>query len=169
MNDKPDHQRKFEDLPPLEPPPALWSAIRSELDQRGRARRLRLGGWLASAAAAVAVLVVVVHLVQFPDPATDTDAMTPAVADANDSSLIQVRQLSALLEARLRQQHFSAVSSGSVESLVWLENELTWLDFRLASQPDDLELWQRRTELLAEMNRLYEYDNWQSQMRLTSF
>lgn len=169
MNDKPDHQRKFEDLPPLEPPPALWSAIRSELDQRGRARRLRLGGWLASAAAAVAVLVVVVHLVQFPDPATDPDAMTPAVADAKDSSLIQARQLSALLEARLRQQHFSAVSSGSVESLVWLENELTWLDFRLASQPDDLELWQRRTELLAEMNRLYEYDNWQSQMRLTSF
>ena len=169
MNDKLDYQRKLEDLPPLDPPPALWSAIRSELDQRGRARRLRRSGWLASAAAAVAVIVVVAYLVQLPDPATDPAASAPAVADVNDSSLIQLRQLSALLEARLRQQHLNAVSSGSMESLIWLENELTWLDIRLASQPDNIDLWQRRTELLAEMNRLYEHDNWQSQMRLTSF
>lgn len=169
MNDNLRHHRKFENLPPLDPPPALWSAIRSELDQRARARRLRRTGWLASAAAAVAVMAFMVHLMPFPNPVTEPAVTESVVAETGEPALIQIRQLSALLEARLRQQHFSAVSSGSLESLVWLENELTWLDIRLASQPDDLELWQRRTELLAEMNRLYQHDNWQSQMRLTTF
>jgi hypothetical protein len=163
------HQPTFENLPTLDPPPTLWSAIRSDLDRRSRARRLRRAGWITSAAAAIAVLAIVVHLSPLPDPDTGSVATEPAGAEISDQSLIEIRQLSALLEARLRQQHFSAVSSNAMESLVWLENELTWLDMRLASHSDDLELWQRRTELLAEMNRLYERNHWQTQMRQASF
>lgn len=169
MNNQSRRQTDFKHLPPLDPPPALWSAIRSELDQRSRARRLRRTGWVASAAAAVAVLAIVINLVHLPDRATPPAATETTIADSGDPSLTQIRQLSAVLEARLRQQHFSAVNSASVESLVWLENELAWLDIRLASDPNDLELWQRRTELLAEMNHLYERSNWQAQMQLTSF
>ncbi len=157
-----DDTNPLNNLPRLEPPAALWPAVRGELDQRRRDRQFRRWAQASMAVAAVAVLTVVVVLIQQPaDHPFDTLA-------ADDPALIEARQFSAAMEAQLRQQHLGAVSSASVESLVWLENELGWLDTRLASQPNDIELWQRRAVLLAEMNRLYERDSWQAQLQLTS-
>lgn len=153
-------------LPQLSPPPALWAAVRDQMGQQARARRFRRKGWMISglaAALALAVGIGVFNTPSTPPPAPETASSTPA-----GTELIQVRQLSALLEARLRQQQVGAVSTGALESLVYLENELGWLDIRLASQPGDLELWQRRVELLDEMNRLYSRNHWQTQMKLTS-
>ncbi len=153
-------------LPPATPPPALWSAVRTELDQRQHARRQRRFAWISSGVAAAAVLMVLVSVVDTPEMVTTLD---PAAAITSvDSSLIQARQLSALLESQLRQHTLGAVSASSVESLLYLENELGWLDTRLASQPDDLALWQKRIELLGEMNRQYGRNDWQNEVRLTS-
>jgi hypothetical protein len=148
-------------LPPLDPPPALWRAIETEMDQRRTRRDHRRWTLISTSIAAVVVLAVVVGLIGQPA----VQAPTPT---ESDPALIQARLVSAMLEAQLRQQHFGAVSTGAVEALVWLENELGWLDARLASDPNNLELWQRRTELLSEMNRLYGQNHWQSEMRLTS-
>ncbi|MFU8831388.1 MAG: hypothetical protein ACNA7J_04440 [Wenzhouxiangella sp.] len=160
-----DDTNSLKNLPQLDPPAALWPAVRASLERRRLNRRFRRWTQVSMAVAAVAVLAVVVVLVQQPDRQSDssTDALV-----VNDSALIQARQLSAAMEAQLRQQYLGAVSSASVESLVWLENELGWLDTRLTSQPDDIELWHRRAWLLAEMNRLYQRDSWQAQLQLTS-
>ncbi|AKS40662.1 hypothetical protein [Wenzhouxiangella marina] len=158
----------FDELPMIDPPPALWSAIRTELDQRAASRRHRRLGWISSGLAAAAVLVVLLGVLNSPElpmPASGE----PMVADATDPALVQARQISALLESRLRQQNMGAINTSSVERLVYVENELHWLDIRLASQPDNLDLWQRRVELLDEMNRLYGRNNWQTEMQLTSF
>jgi len=157
-------------LPPLDPPPALWASIRSELDQRQTARRHRRGTFSASAVAAVAVavLAVVINLVHQPNLSPGPDSTSILAMSADESALIQARQVSALLEASLRRQNLGAVNTVSVESLVWLENELGWLDTRLASNPNDLDLWQQRNQLLNEMNRLYGQSSWQAQMQHAS-
>jgi hypothetical protein len=136
------------------------------MDQQALARRARHRGWLVSGLAAALALTVGIALLQAPSmPPTTIETAESTTAGAE---LIQIRQLSALLEASLRQQQVGAVSTGALESLVYLENELGWLDIRLASQPADLALWQRRIELLDEMNRLYSRNHWQTQMKLTS-
>jgi hypothetical protein len=84
-----------------------------------------------------------------------------------DPALVQARQRSALLEAQLRQNALRAVNVSAMDRLLYLESELGWLDTRLASQPNDLSLWQERIELLGEMNRQYDLSNWQSDVRLT--
>lgn len=147
-------------LPALDPPPALWRAIETELDQQQTGRRHRRWRLISTSIAAAVVLAVVVGLVHQPE-------FQPSTQGGSDSALVQARQVSALLEAQLRQQSLSAVNTSSVESLVWLENELGWLDMRLASNPNDLELWQRRAELLGEMNQLYGQNSWQAQMHQT--
>jgi hypothetical protein len=159
MSDKAD---SLNNLPPLEPPPALWAAVRTELDQRRRQRvhqrRIRRLG----AVGAIAALVLVAVLLQPFDEAIDTGR-------DSDQVLIETRQLSALLESQIRQHAAGTVSAESVERLVWLEDELAWLDTRLAANPDNSELWLRRARLLVEMNRIYSRNDWQSQMRLTSY
>jgi anti-sigma-K factor RskA len=155
------HPNPLHTLPTLGPPPALWPAIRSDLDRHQLNRRFRHWAQASMAVAAVAVLAVVTVLIYHPDHSTD-------IVLADDPALVQARQLSAAMEAQLRQQHLGAVSTASVETLVWLENELGWLDTRLASNPNDIELWQRRAWLLSEMNRLYGLNSWQAQMQLTN-
>ncbi|MEN1729295.1 MAG: hypothetical protein AAGJ52_12725 [Pseudomonadota bacterium] len=154
------------ELPPMAPPPALWSAVRTELDQRKHARRQRRFTWISASMAAAAVLAVVINVM--PDPAV-TPAFEAETATASvDGELIQARQLSALLESQLRQNTLGAINASSMDRLLYLENELGWLDTRLASQPNDLSLWQQRIELLGEMNRQYGVNDWQNDVRLTS-
>ena len=158
-------------LPPLDPPPALWASIRSELDQRQTARRHRRRTFIASAVAAVAVLAVVINLVQLPEPGPLLDGGGDTVAmSANESDLIQARQISALLEASLRRQNLGAGQHRlGRESGLAGERAGAWLDTRLASNPNDLDLWQQRNQLLEEMNQLYGRNSWQAQMQQASF
>jgi len=155
------------ELPPVTPPPALWSAIRIDLDQRSHARRQRRLTWISASVAAAAVLALVINIL--PGPAvTPTLELEPDAATASLApELIQARQLSALLEAQLRQNTLRAVNAASMDRLLYLENELGWLDTRLASQPNDLSLWQKRIDLLGEMNRQYGLGDWQNDVRLT--
>jgi len=149
-------------LPPLEPPPALWAAVRTELDHRLRQRRQHRRLQRLGAFGAIAAMVLVAVLLRPVEELVDG-------FQQNEQTLIETRQLSALLEAQIRRHAAGTVSAESVERLVWLENELGWLDTRLAANPDNSELWLQRTRLLVEMNQIYSNDNWQSQMRLTSY
>ncbi len=153
-------------LAPTSAPPQLWAAIRDELDTKAHSRTRSRMGWVASGLAAGLVLVVGLTLFQ---PSADP-VSAPEVAQASSPAgeLVQMRRLSAALEASLRDKQQGAVSTLALKELVLMENELGWLDMRLGSQPGDLELWQRRVEILGEMNRLYSRNHWQNQIRLTS-
>jgi len=161
-NTSTDTTSQLKELPPLEPPAALWSAVRTELDQHRGARvyRRRMRG--VGAIGAVAAMLLVVVLLRPVNDTVDADR-------SSDQALIETRQLSALLEAQIRQHAAGTVSAESVEQLVWLENELAWLDSRLAASPDNGELWLQRARLLVEMNQIYSRDDLESQMRLTSY
>ena len=153
-------------LPPASAPPQLWAAIRDELDTNAHSRARSRLTWIGSGLAAGLALVVGLTLFQ---PASDSVPM-PEIAQESSlpGELVQVRRLSAALETSLREKQQGAVSTLALEELVLMENELGWLDMRLASQPGDLELWQRRVEILGDMNRLYSRNHWQNRIRLTS-
>jgi hypothetical protein len=153
-------------LEPIPAPPALWSAIASDLDQRAQSRARKRWAWMGSALAAS--LALVVALAVFQPSMDETRISSVAQAPNSSSELDQIRRLSAALEANLRDQQQGRVSTQALEDLVLMENELGWLDMRLAGQPGDLELWQRRVEILGDMNQLYSQNHWQNQMRLTS-
>lgn len=140
MNNDPLNLRR---LPPLEPPPGLWSAIEQQVHQPQRSRR-RV--WMPAVAAAIALGLVLSVVMQAPEPNSEILA-DPIRPDPIQAAMAQ----SADLEAELRARELGSVSALALEHLLLLEAELTWVDLRLAEQPENLNLWQQRSELLAAM------------------
>lgn len=134
---------KLRQLPPLEPPTGLWSAIDKDLKHQPTRP-----GWPIWSAAAAAALVVVLFLnvLISPDPEAE-----PGLAYQSISPIQAAMAQSADLESELRWRRFGSVSAVDVEFLMLLETELAWLDLRLAEQPEDLSLWHERSELLDAM------------------
>lgn len=157
-------------LPPASAPPQLWAAIRNELDTEAHSKTRTRLAWIGSGLAAALALVIGMTLFQPANqPASDSVAMPETARESSlADEMVQMRRLSAALEASLRDKQQGAVSTLALEELVLMENELGWLDMRLASQPGNLDLWQRRVEILGDMNRLYSRNHWQNQIRLTS-
>ena len=140
MNTDPLNLRQ---LPPLEPPPGLWSAIEKQVQTP---KRSRWRTWAPAIAAGLALTVIVNLLMRAPGPEPDLGPAAPT------SSPLQVAMTrSADLESELRVRQQGSVSASALEHLLLLETELAWVDVRLAEQPQDLELWQQRSELLAAM------------------
>lgn len=140
MNKDPLNLRR---LPPLEPPPGLWSAIENQMPTPKRSQ-WRI--WAPALAAALALSVIVNVVMRTPEPDPD---LGPA---ASSSSPIQVAMTrSADLESELRARQQGSISASALEHVLLLETELAWVDVRLAEQPQDLALWRQRSELLAAM------------------
>jgi hypothetical protein len=143
------------------PPEGLWPAIAEELDRRRRHRFVRR---LSALAAMVTVVVLAAVMVEAPLPPGDPD---PAAASGG-VSLADLRAASAQLEASLADQRQRPVDGVELESLMWLETELAWLDEQLADAPADRELWRQRIELLTELNRRYADGDWRRDVLLAS-
>ncbi|MEX0914795.1 MAG: hypothetical protein WD397_04860 [Wenzhouxiangellaceae bacterium] len=149
------------DLPTATAPETLWPAIASRL--RDDDRRPRPPWLLPLGLAATLILAVVcARLIEF------TPHEQPA-ASGSMSELQLARAASARLEQLLRHQRHGLLDASSVETLAWMENELGWLDMQLTNNPTDIELWQQRVELLQQMTRNYERNNWQAGIRLASY
>lgn len=146
----------------MDPPEDLWPAIAGELDRRGRHRLVRR---ISALAAAVAVVVLATVLVELPAPPSGPGE---EAVPAGEVTLADLRATSARLESRLTDQRQSVVDGMALESLLWLEAELAWLDEQLADSPADRELWRQRIELLVELNRRYADGDWQRDMLLAS-
>jgi hypothetical protein len=145
------------------PPDDLWPAIAGELDRR---KRRRFTQRLSALAAMVTVVVLATVLVDAPaPPAADptVDAGAPA-----EVTLAELRATSAWLEDRLSAQRQRPVGGQELESLMWLEAELAWLDEQLADAPRDQELWRQRVVLLNELNQRYAGGDWRREMLLAS-
>ncbi|MEE4304681.1 MAG: hypothetical protein V2J19_11045 [Wenzhouxiangella sp.] len=144
------------------PPGDLWPAIAGELDRRRRHRFVRR---VSALAAMVTVVVLASVFVQMPAP-------TPAPGEASSSpepwTLAELRAASSRLESRLADHRQRPVGGLELESLLWLEAELAWLDEQLADSPADRDLWRQRVELLAELNRRYADGDWRREMLLAS-
>jgi hypothetical protein len=114
----------------------------------------------------VTVVVLATVLVDAPaPPAADptVDAGAPA-----EVTLAELRATSAWLEERLSAQRQRPVGGQELESLMWLEAELAWLDEQLADAPRDQELWRQRVVLLNELNQRYAGGDWRREMLLAS-
>lgn len=144
------------------PPESLWPAIAGELDRRGRHRFVRR---VSALAATVTVVVLATVLVELPAPPPGAGEETVSVGEV---TLADLRATSARLESRLSDQRQRVVGGMELESLLWLEAELAWLDEQLADTPADRELWRQRIELLAELNRRYADGDWRRDMLLAS-
>lgn len=147
-------------LPARRAPQGLWPAIEARLDSSGRERR-----WpplaLAAAVAGAAVLVAILARTG-PEPAS-------APADATADLLASARQASLRLEREVSGARSNVLGAGDAAELAWIESELRLTDELLAERPGDVSLWLERTELLGEMARLYDRNDWQTQLRLASY
>ena len=130
-------------LPPLYPPADLWPAIQQQIKTPRRSSRPR---WMPALAAALALGVIFSVLMHAPQP-------TPEIAPdpIRPSAILTAMTQSANLEAALRERQQGGVSTEVLEHLLLLETELFWVDTRLAERPENLALWQERSELLAAM------------------
>ncbi|RFF29844.1 hypothetical protein [Wenzhouxiangella sediminis] len=144
------------------PPDDLWPAIAGELD---RHRKHRLVRRVSALAAMVTVVVLASVFVQMPEPTSEPG--TPSTG-SEMMSLADLRAASARLENRLADHRQRPVGGLELESLLWLETELAWLDQQLAEAPADPDLWRQRIELLAELNRRYADGDWRREMLLAS-
>lgn len=149
------------------PPDDLWSAIAGELDRRKKHRFVRR---VSALAAMVTVVVLATVLVDAPTPPVGEEpiASAPAESASSELTLADLRAASARLESRLSDQRQRAVGGMELESLLWLEAELAWLDEQLADTPADRELWRQRVVLLQELNRRYADGDWRRDMLLAS-
>lgn len=142
----------FSRLTQSKPPADLWPAIAGELDRRRKQRFMRR---LLAATAVFLLAALVVVITQAPDVANEGRLPT-----AQSVRLDGLQARSARLEAELSTYRRGVVESDSLESLVWLEVELGWLDSQLADSPDDPGLWRQRVELLQELSRRYAREHW---------
>lgn len=167
-------------LPERGAPAALWPAIEARLDPSARQRPR--SGWLglAAAAAAAALLVVLLPPALSPERGSETlaanQARSQAVPARNDPGenrddgslpLDAAQRLSALLEAELERSRGHSLPADALAGLVWTETELRLTDELLAEDPANVELWRQRISLLGELNRRYQRDHWQHDLRLT--
>ena len=144
------------------PPDDLWPAIAGDLDRR---RRGRLVQRLSGLAAVITVVVLAAVMVEMPSPPADGGHAGP---DISGATLSDLRAASARLESRLSDRRLSVVDGVELESLLWLEAELAWLDEQLADAPADAGLWRQRVELLQELNRRYGGNDWRREVMLAS-
>lgn len=157
-----DERIDFTRLQRSAPPEDLWPAIANELDRGGRRRFVQ-----RAFAVAAMITVVVLASVLVDMPAPPTGANNPVAAPA-ELTLNELRAISARLETRLSDQRQSVVDGVELESLLWLESELAWLDEQLADAPTDSDLWRQRILLLQELNRRYAEGDWRRELLLAS-
>lgn len=136
-------------LPMASPPADGWPQIRAELEKtQKRSRLLRYSG-SAMAFAAMLMLAVGVFIHQ-PAPAPAPTAV-PQTLDALIS-------LSQQLENRVRSIR-AEVGGMPTDALVYqveLEDLVAQVDDQLSMNPDSLELWSHRVNLLLDLSQLYE-------------
>lgn len=136
-------------LPMASPPADGWPQIRAELEKtQKRKRQLRYSG---SALALAAMLVIAVGVFIHQPAPVQAPATVPQTLDALVS-------LSRQLENRVRS--FRAEVGGMpTDALVYqveLEDLVAQVDDQLSMNPDSLDLWSHRVNLLLDLSQLYE-------------
>ncbi|MBT8049342.1 MAG: hypothetical protein HKN57_00520 [Xanthomonadales bacterium] len=150
-------------LPAVPPPSDGWPAVRAELEKsHNRKRLLRYAGSALAIAATVVLALGVIIRQPAPEAvpaalpgATQVTAQTP---DGTQKTLDSLVALSQQLENRVRtiRADVGGMPTHSLVYQVELEDLIAQVDERLSMNPDSLELWSHRVNLLLDLSRLYE-------------
>ena len=146
-------------LPLAEPPADQWPQVRAALEQGNRRRRLTRYAAGTFAAAATVMLAVGLY-VQQPGPASPPSpaAESTTIAATSPPTLDSLISVSQQLENRVRsfRSEVGGMPTASLVYQVELEDLIARIDDELSMQPDSLELWNQRVNLLLDLSRLYE-------------
>jgi len=141
-----------------------WPSIAEALQQdRNTSHRRRLvGGWLAAAASLALVIGIVVKPgVMDSGPETMTTASaTDGIEIASqpvDDTLESLIGLSQLVEKQVRglRKEIGSVPSDSLIYMAELEDLVIQVDDQLSQQPESLDLWGQRVNLMLDLSALY--------------
>ncbi len=161
------------DLPLLEPDRDGWSEIRGALEAEATSRRApATGRWLALAACLVLVAGIVL-LAPFRgpsgNPAVETVAENTAPAgeaasmhaepDAEQASIEDLIAMSQILEHRLKtlRDNTAAMPAESAVYVAELEDLVARVDSQLGYEPDSIDLWGQRVNLLLDLEYLFQH------------
>ena len=142
-------------LPLVAPPSDSWAPVRAALVRHQRRKRITRysGGLLAVAAMLMLAVGLFVHQPALAPPSVPATAATTA-----PQTLDSLITLSQQLENRVRTFR-SEVGGMPTDSLVYqveLEDLIVQMDDELSMQPDSLELWSQRINLLLDLSQLYQ-------------
>jgi len=147
------------DLPLLEPDRDGWSEVRQALEEQAATPSRRGGaiGWLAMAAS----LVLVVGIFMFqappqPEPATPGPQVASLPVENTLGDLITMSQL---LETRLRglRDETSGMPAQSVVYITELEDMIARVDGDLSYNPESVDLWGQRVNLLLDLEVIFQH------------
>ena len=142
-------------LPLVSPPQDDWPAIQTALiRQTNRRRMTRLAAGSLAMAATVALAVGLFVNTPSPDPLGEPDT----VVESGTNTVKSLIALSQQLESRLRAAR-SEPGGMSTEALIYqveLEDMVAQVDEELSMNPDSLELWSHRINLLLDLDQLYQ-------------
>ena len=82
----------------------------------------------------------------------------PADPESRADTLLSLMSLSQQLETRLRtyRQELGDLPAGAVVYQVELQDLVAQVDDQISAEPESLELWSQRVNLLLDISRLYE-------------
>jgi hypothetical protein len=153
-------------LPMVEPPEEDgWPPVQQALLARGRRQRIWrvAGGALAAAATVVLALSLWISPPSGPDLGSPGLAVTdnqsdPGIPETRADTLLSLISLSQQLENRLRayRDELGDLPAGALVYQVELQDLVAQVDDQISAEPDSLELWSQRVNLLLDISRLYE-------------
>ncbi len=156
-------------LPLLEPDRDGWPEIRAALEARARSNRRwkRAGGWLAVAATLVLTVGIIGQRAGVEEPAVTGDLAqgTPATVEPRAASLSDedaLRELIAMsqaLERRVRgmREGPGALPAESATYIAELEDMIARVDGELSLNPESMDLWGQRVNLLLDLEVIFQH------------
>ena len=148
-------------LEQIEPRFDGWTQIQSALQthQDSQRRRRKTGGWLALAASLV--LAIGFTLIQQPTPtqlpaaATSEPGLASVSGEDHVSALIGLSQNMEEQVKNLRQESGSMTAESAVY-VAELEDLIAQVDTELSFQPNSIDLWGQRVNLLLDLAQIYQ-------------
>ena len=151
------------DLESIEPGYDGWSEIEAALKahQRDKRKLQRAGGWLAAAASLV--LVVSITLLRQQDPA-DMPVSETATLAANSASVTLQDNIAALIDlSQTMEEQVLNLRRGTgsmpADTAIYvaeIEDLIAQVDSELSLNPDSVDLWGQRINLMLDLAQIYQ-------------
>lgn len=150
-------------LESIEPGYDGWDEIETALKahQQGNRNRRRAGGWLAVAASLVLVVTATLLRQQeqagipLNDPATLAADSTSLTVQDNVEALIGLSQTMEEQVLKLRQDSGS-MPAGTAIYVAEIEDLIAQVDVELSLEPDSVDLWGQRINLMLDLAQIYQ-------------
>jgi len=155
-------------LPLLEPDRDGWPEIRQALETHARLshRRRQAVGWLAAAATLVLAIGIATYrsgVEQESTPALALESSAtpdrPVASTGHEDTVQELIAMSQTLEQRLRdlREGSTALPAQSAVYIAELEDMIARVDGELSLNPESLDLWGQRVNLLLDLELIFQH------------